>query len=161
MDGAFGHKLPFMPQSLSLVIIHLIFGTKDRCALIGPDTRPRVHAYLASVARNAGCECYRAGGVADHVHLAIRLPRTLAIADLVEDLKTSSSKWLKPRSRELASFSWQRGYASFSVGPTDLQSLCGYIDQQEEHHRQRSFQDELRRFLKKYGVPYDEAYVWD
>ena len=150
-----------MPQSLSFVVLHVIFSTKDRNALLDPDTRPKLHAYLATVARNADCECYRVGGVADHVHLAIRLPRTLTIASLVENLKTSSSKWLKTESHSLASFSWQRGYGCFSVGPTDLDSLCAYIDNQPEHHRTRTFQDEYRMFLKKYGIKYEEAYVWD
>ena len=156
-----GPKLTAMPQSLSLVIVHVIFSTKERRPLVDTDTRPKLHAYLATVARNAGCECYRAGGVADHVHLAIRLSRTLTIADLVENLKTSSSKWLKTQSADLAAFSWQRGYGCFSVGPADLDSLCAYIDKQEEHHRTRTFQEEFRMFLKKYGVEYDEAYVWD
>jgi REP element-mobilizing transposase RayT len=150
-----------MPQSLSLVVIHVIFSTKDRIAFIDPQTRTKLHGYLATVARNADCECYRVGGVADHVHLAIRLPRTLTIADLIEQLKTSSSKWMKTQWPDLASFSWQRGYACFSVGPSDLDSLCHYIDNQEEHHRVRTFQDELRVFLKKYGVEFNEAYVWD
>ena len=150
-----------MPQSLSLVIVHVIFSTKERHPFLDPDTRPKLHAYLATVARNAGCEAYRVGGVADHVHLAIRLSRTITIADLVETLKTSSSKWVKTQSAEMAGFSWQRGYGCFSAGPTDLEALCAYIDNQEEHHKTRTFQDEFRMFLKKYGVEYDEAYVWD
>lgn len=150
-----------MPQSLSLVVIHLVFSTKDRRAVLDANTRPKLHAYLATVGRNAGCECFRVGGVADHVHLAIRLSRTLTIADLVEQLKTSSSKWLKTQTPDLAAFSWQRGYGCFSVGPADLDSLCAYIDRQEEHHRTRTFQEEFRAFLSKYGVAYDEAYVWD
>lgn len=150
-----------MPQSLSLVIVHLIFSTKDRQPLIDASTRPKLHAYLATIARDAGCEGYRVGGVADHVHLAFRLSRTITIADLVEKLKTSSSKWMKPQSPELASFAWQRGYACFSVGPSDLEALKAYIDEQEDHHRTRTFQEEFRMFLKKYGVEYNEAYVWD
>ena len=75
--------------------------------------------------------------------------------------ETSSSKWLKSQARGLITFSWQRGYGCFSVGPTDLDSLCAYIDQQGEHHRTRTFQEEFRMFLKKYGVEYDEAHVWD
>jgi REP element-mobilizing transposase RayT len=106
-----------MPQSLSFVVIHVIFSTKERRPFLDPVTRPKLHAYLATVARNAGCEAYRVGGVADHVHLAIRLSRTLTIADLVETLKTSSSKWVKTQSPDLAAFSWQRGYGCFSVGP--------------------------------------------
>ena len=101
------------------------------------------------------------GGVEDHVHLAIRLSRTVTLADLIQDLKTTSSKWLKPQSPALAAFAWQRGYGCFSVGPTDVDGLKAYIDDQENHHRTRTFQEEFRMFLKKYGVEYDEAYVWD
>ena len=150
-----------MPQSLSLVIIHVIFSTKDRHPFLKPDSRPKLHAYLATVARNIGCEAYRVGGVADHVHLAIRLSRTVTIADLVQELKTSSSQWVKTQSPGLAAFAWQRGYGCFSVGPSDLDRLRAYIDDQENHHETRTFQEEFRMFLKKYGVEYDEAYVWD
>ena len=150
-----------MPQSLSLVIVHVIFSTKERAPLLDAEIRPKLHAYLATVARNAGCEAYRVGGVGDHVHLAIRLSRTLSIADLVEKLKTTSSKWLKPQSPSLGAFAWQRGYGCFSVGPSDLDSLCEYIERQEEHHQRRTFQEEFRMFLEKYRVEYDEAYVWD
>ena len=93
--------------------------------------------------------------------LAIRLSRTITIAALVEELKTSSSKWVKTQSPALAAFSWQRGYGCFSVGPSDLDALKAYIDDQENHHRTRTFQEEFRMFLKKYGVEYNEAYVWD
>lgn len=150
-----------MPQSLSLVAVHVIFSTKDRCPSLTPDIRSRLHAYLATVARNADCEAYRVGGVADHVHLALRLSRTITIADLVETLKTSSSKWVKRQSRGLAGFAWQRGYGCFSVSPKDIPVLCDYIETQDERHKTRTFQDEFREFLTKYGVTFDEAYVWD
>jgi REP element-mobilizing transposase RayT len=150
-----------MPQSLSQVVIHVIFRTKERVPCLGGEMRAGLHAYLSTVARNAGCECYRVGGVSDHVHLAIRLSRTITIAQLIETLKTSSSKWLKSEGKGLGGFSWQRGYGCFSVGPADVGALCEYIDRQEEHHRTHTFQDEFRALLKKYGVAYDEAYVWD
>jgi len=115
-----------MPQSLSLVIVQIIFSTKDRFPCLDPSTRPRLHAYLATVARNAKCEGYRVGGTADHVHLAVRLSRTTAIAGLVEELKTSSSKWLKTQRPELRRFAWQRGYGAFSVTPDELQALVAW-----------------------------------
>jgi putative transposase len=105
-----------MSQSLSLVIVHLIFSTKDRDPVLAPGVRTKLHGYLATVARNTGCEAYRVGGMADHVHLAIRLSRTVAISELVEELKTSSSRWLKVQALELSGFCWQRGYACFSGG---------------------------------------------
>ncbi|WP_193213049.1 IS200/IS605 family transposase [Luteolibacter marinus] len=150
-----------MPQSLSLTLVHVIFSTKDRMPLLTPAVRPDLHAYLATVARHGDGECYRVGGVADHVHLAVRLSRTVSIADLIGELKTSSSKWLKDRSPALSKFSWQRGYAAFSICPRDRDAVISYIDAQEEHHKTRSFQDEYRYFLGKYGIDFDEQYVWD
>jgi putative transposase len=150
-----------MPQSLSLNLVHLIFSTKDRMPLLTPEIRPQLHAYLATVARHGDGECYRVGGVADHVHLALRLSRTVALADLVSELKTSSSKWMKEQSPALSNFSWQRGYGAFSIGPKDLDAVLAYIDGQEEHHRTKTFQEEYRGFLKHYGIEFDEQYVWD
>jgi REP element-mobilizing transposase RayT len=150
-----------MPQSLANVLVHLVFSTKDRLPLVSPTLSPSLHAYLATVARTTECECPRVGGTADHVHLAIRLSRTITIAQLVEELKTSSSKWFKTQSADLAPFAWQRGYGVFSTGPANLPALLTYIDSQEEHHRTRTFQDEYRAFLRKYEVAYDERYVWD
>jgi putative transposase len=150
-----------MPQSLSYLLTHIVFSTKDRAPVLDAAVRPALHAYLATVARNVDCECFRVGGVADHVHLAVRLSRTITMAQLIEELKTSSSKWLKTQLPALAAFAWQRGYGAFSVGPSDLNALLHYIDTQEEHHKTRTFQDEYRAFLKKYGIEYDERYVWD
>ena len=150
-----------MPQSLALVIVHVVFSTKNRQPVLGASVRPSLHAYLATVARNMGCECYRVGGVSDHVHLAVRLPRTLTVAGVVEELKTSSSKWLKTQSTSLAEFAWQRGYGAFSVSPSDLDALQSYIDSQEEHHRARTFQEEYRALLTRSAVQFDERYVWD
>ena len=148
-----------MPQSLTFVLLHVIFSTKDRAPLLNETVRPELFAYLATVTRNAGCECYRAGGVADHVHLAIGLGRTITIAALIEELKTSSSMWLKKNG--VQEFAWQRGYGAFSVGRSDMDALNRYVDGQEAHHRKVDFRDELRMILERYGVAHDERYVWD
>ena len=150
-----------MPQSLSNVCIHIIFSTRNRAPLIAKEIQLPLHAYLATIIRNLNCECYRAGGVEDHVHLAIRLARTMVISNLVEKVKTGSSKWLKKQSPELETFYWQRGYAALSVSPQDIPPLCDYIDSQSIHHRKVSFQDEYRSLLDEYGITYDEQYMWD
>jgi REP element-mobilizing transposase RayT len=137
-----------------------VFSTKDRRPFIdGDELRLKLHAYLATVALDKQCEFVRVGGVADHVHLAVRLHSTKSLAKLIEELKTSSSKWMKVQG--VPTFAWQRGYGAFSVGPADEASLVRYIDHQEEHHRKQSFQDELRAFLTKYKIVFDEKYVWD
>ena len=108
-----------MSQSLSCLLVHVVFSTRDRAPILSSSVRPALYAYLATVARNAGCECYRVGGVADHVHLAVRISRTITTAQLVEELKTSSSKWLKTQSPALAGFAWQAGYGAFSFAPSN------------------------------------------
>jgi putative transposase len=144
-----------------LLLVHIIFSKKNRAPVLEETLLPELFAYLATVARNDGSECYRVGGVADHVHLAIRLNRTSNVSGLVGELKSASSQWVKGRAPGLSDFSWQRGYGAFSVGPADLNSLIAYIDAQREHHAKRDFQEEFRAFLRKYGVEFDERYVWD
>ena len=150
-----------MPQSLSNILIHLIWSTKDRHPCLAPGIREKTHAFLAGAVRHCDCEAYRVGGVADHVHLAVRLSRTLSVADLVKEIKTASSKWIKAHHPALTDFSWKLGYGAFSVGMSQKDALLHYIDTQEEHHKTRTFQDEYRDLLKKYGIDYNEHYVWD
>ncbi|MGA0333603.1 MAG: IS200/IS605 family transposase [Kiritimatiellia bacterium] len=150
-----------MPQSLSKILLHIVFSTKDRAPCLTTNLRPALHAYMATLARNQGCECYRANGIEDHVHLAIGLARTITVADLVKELKTESNKWLKNEDKTLSHFSWQKGYGVFSLGASQLPDLLGYIDNQETHHQKVTFKDEYRIFLKKYEIEYDERYVWD
>ena len=150
-----------MPQSLSRVIIHLIFSTKDRHPWLGPEVRQRMHGYLATVCRDLGGETYRVGGMADHVHIVTTLPRAISQAELVEKAKTSSSAWIKTLGSSYAQFHWQRGYGAFSVSPSQLAEVVRYVENQDEHHRTRTFQEELREVLRKHNLPFDERYVWD
>lgn len=151
-----------MPQSLSNITLHVVFSTKNRHPWLISPIRESLHAYMATVVRGLDrCECYRAGGVEDHVHLAIRLARAVTVADLVERIKTTSSRWLKGQDASLKQFAWQKGYGAFSVFHPHLHHLLHYIDGQEEHHRKVTFQDEYRQFLKEYEVDHDERYVWD
>lgn len=150
-----------MPQSLSLVIVHFVFSTKDRRPFLEPSMTDELYPYLATIVRANGCECYRVGGTEDHVHFAVRLGRTVSISNLIEDIKTSTSKWIKHRFAEMLDFAWQKGYGSFSVCRDEVESLIGYIDFQREHHMQVSFMDEYRRLLDDLGIVYNEQYLFD
>lgn len=150
-----------MSQSLSRILLHIVFSTKNREPWLETDFRPRVFAYLAETGREMGTTVYRVGGMADHVHIAVELPRTLAVADFVKKLKTTSSAWIKDHGRNHAGFSWQAGYGVFSLGSSQLQALTDYIDRQEEHHRVKGFQEEYIEFLNKYDVRHDPRYLWD
>ena len=150
-----------MPQSLAQILAHLVFSTKNREAVLADDIRDELHAYIGGIVENQKGTLLKAGSVADHIHLLIALPRTSAPADLVQDIKTGSSKWLKTKADRYASFHWQSGYGIFSISPSHRADLENYIGNQAEHHRSVTFQEEYRRLLKKYGVTYDEQYVWD
>jgi putative transposase len=150
-----------MPQSLSKVIVHIIFSTKDREPWLDTEIRSRMHAYLATICRDLGGKAFRVGGAADHVHIVSTLPRTLCQADMVEALKKTSSKWIKGLAPKYLGFYWQRGYAAFSVSPSQLDAVLDYVETQEEHHRTRSFEEEYRDFLRKHAIEFDERYAWD
>jgi REP element-mobilizing transposase RayT len=157
---ALGHH-PTMPQSLSKVIVHIIFTTKDREPWLDREVRPRMHAYIATICRDLGAEFVRVGGVADHVHIVSTLPRTGSQARFIEQIKKPSSKWIKALDARYRGFFWQRGYGAFSVSPSQLDAVLQYVEEQPAHHRTQTFQQEYREFLKKHGVQFDERYVWD
>jgi len=149
-----------MPQSLSKILVHLIFSTKHRESLIPPSIRPRLHAYIVGILDNLKSPSVQTGGAADHVHVLFALGRTISPAEVVEQVKKSSSKWMKAEGG-VPGFSWQAGYGVFSVGESQADAVIRYIQNQEEHHHKMTFQEEFRKFLDRYKVSYDERYVWD
>jgi REP element-mobilizing transposase RayT len=151
-----------MGQSLAQIYVHLIFSTKGRePVLIDADLRERTHAYLAGICRNQDSPALIIGGTEDHVHALCRLGKQIAISDLVRELKRDSSTWIKTQHGDVSGIHWQAGYGAFSISPGHVVDLKPYIANQIEHHRQESFQDEIRRVCSKYGVEIDERYVWE
>ncbi|MDQ7778283.1 MAG: IS200/IS605 family transposase [Planctomycetota bacterium] len=150
-----------MAQSLARILLHVVFSTKNREDLISDGIRDKLHAYLAGACRGQGSEAFRVGGTQNHVHIACSLPRTVAVSELLEEIKKTSSGWMKKQPAGCKRFSWQAGYGAFSLGQSQLDALIRYIENQSEHHRARSFKEEFLELLHRYGVPYDERYVWD
>jgi REP element-mobilizing transposase RayT len=150
-----------MPQSLARLHVHLIFSTKNRERLITDPVRDSLHAYMATVLQNLGCAPVLIDSVEDHVHILFELARTVSVSQAVEEVKKSSSKWIKTRGAKFAGFSWQAGYGAFAVSESNVSSVRDYITRQQEHHRRKSFQEEFRAFLERHGVAFDEQYVWD
>jgi REP element-mobilizing transposase RayT len=150
-----------MPQSLTKLYAHLIFSTKNRQPFLDDAIRPRVHAYLASVFRDLDSPWVVVGGVADHVHILFDMGKMRAPVEFVEHVKRESSKFVKTLGPAYREFYWQRGYGMFSVGPASRDEVEAYVRNQEEHHRVRSFQEEYRAYLERYGIECDERYVWD
>ena len=150
-----------MPQSLANLYVHLIFSTKDRHPFLTNDVRPDLHAYMATVLTGLNSPAVLINSVTDHVHILFKMGRTVTLAQVVEDVKKSSSKWIKTRGPSFSKFAWQAGYGGFSVSESNAPKVANYIRNQEEHHRKKSFQEEYREFLEKHKMPYDERYMWD
>jgi len=151
-----------MPQSLSNVLLHVVFSTKHRQPFLRrTDMRDVMTGYLVGTLRNIECPSLIVGVVEDHVHILCNLHRTVSIAHLVEQLKTSSSARIKQERDALHNFHWQNGYGAFSVSQSNAEQVKAYITGQEEHHRKQTFQEEFRLLLERHGITYDERYVWD
>ncbi|RAI85959.1 IS200/IS605 family transposase [Algoriphagus yeomjeoni] len=149
-----------MAQSLVKNFVHIIFSTKNRQPFIKKNYEDELFKYLGGVCKAHDCTPLKVGGYLDHVHILCLLSKHMTIVNLLEEVKTDSSKWMKKRDQELSNFYWQDGYGAFSVNPSQIDTVSIYIQNQREHHVSRTFQEEYRAFLKKYKVDYDERYVW-
>ena len=153
-----GHQVP---QSLARIDLHTIFSTKQRAPVLTDSIRDDLHRYLVGVLRNLDCPADIINSVEDHAHILCELSRTITIAKLVEEVKKSSSKWIKTQGEALSKFAWQAGYGAFAVSRSNCDEVRQYIANQREHHRRMSFQEEFRLFLRRHGIQFDERYVWD
>jgi REP element-mobilizing transposase RayT len=150
-----------MSQSLVKNYLHITFSTKYRQALIFPPFEEELHAYMGGICRNLECYPVNVGGYTNHIHILCLLSKKIALMKLLEEVKSHSSKWMKTKHDSLSNFYWQDGYGAFSVDPKDVDIVSAYIDNQHDHHRRTTFQDEYRALLEQYNVEYDERWVWD
>jgi len=150
-----------MAQSLSKILVHAVFSTKDRRPFLrDKPLRNELHHYVGGILANLNCTPIKVGGVEDHIHFLCALSRTGSAADMIKEVKRGSSLWIKTKSKDLHDFAWQEGYGIFSIGFSQIEQVKEYIDRQEEHHVKISFQEEFRQLLKRYGIEFDEKYVW-
>jgi putative transposase len=150
-----------MAQSLVRNLIHLVYSTKHREPLIAREHRDGLFAYQAGIYQQLDSPAILIGGMEDHVHSLFALSKNHALIKIVEEVKKGSSKWAKtdgPRNRD---FYWQAGYGAFSVSHSNVDAVRRYIENQEEHHRKLTFQDELRALFRRHAIAFDERYVWD
>ena len=134
--------------------MHVVFSTKERRKLIPLDFRPKLWAFMAGVCKSEKVLAHEIGGMDDHAHLLIQLPPTLSLSDAIQEIKTSSSRWMG------SAFAWQRGFAAYSVSASNKNAVTRYIQTQDFHHRKMTFEDEFITLLKKHGVEYDPKYVF-
>lgn len=149
-----------MAHTFTSLLTHAIFSTSERRPFLSDVMRPDAHAYIGGILRQLRAAPIAIGGTSNHVHLLMRLPADLSVADCLRVVKTNSSRWIKERWPERRSFSWQGGYGAFTVSESNRGAVIQYIQGQEQHHQRISYQEEFLALLKKHGVEFDERYVW-
>jgi REP element-mobilizing transposase RayT len=149
-----------MAQSFAKLVVHVVYATKNREPVLVQPIRHDLYTYTAGILNTVDCLPLGIGGTSDHVHVLVQMSRTITLAKMVEEMKRGSSRWIKTRGIGFQGFAWQGGYGAFSVSESQLPTVKQYIDNQEEHHRKTTFQDEFRTLLARHNIAYDEKYVW-
>jgi REP element-mobilizing transposase RayT len=148
-----------MAHSYTSLVYHIVFGTKYCRPWLRPDLAPGLHAYMAGILKNLDGRPILIGGVTDHVHVLTILSQKRAVDDVVNSLKSNSSRWVHDQFSDLSSFSWQVGYAGFTVSIRGVEAVKRYIANQEDHHRRVTFQEEYRQFLAQHGITLDPRFL--
>jgi len=139
--------------------VHVVFHTRNNATLIGKDIEEALYSYLGGILKNIRSIPFQIGGTSNHIHVLCTLPRTITIAELAEEIKKSSSKWIKTRGDRYRYFYWHEGYGGFSVGWSQVEMIKRYIINQKIHHGKVSFVNEYKRLLEENGVEFDERYL--
>ena len=148
-----------MSQSYVQFYAHIVFHTKNNMKFIREETEDELYSYFGGILRNLKSIPIKIGGTSDHLHVLCTLPKTMSLADLVEEIKKSSSKWIKSKGSMYRNFFWQNGYGGFSVSHSMLKVVKNYITNQKQHHGKVSFIDEYKALLQEYGIAYEEKFL--
>ncbi len=149
-----------MAHSYVAMYTHLVFSTKNRTHfLVNPSIRKELDAHMTTFLKNRSCECITINGMPDHVHILYNQASLQSLSGLVRDMKRATTKWIRNKGDGYRSFAWQEGYSAFSVSHNIVNSVRSYIDNQEEHHKIKTFEEEYVDFLNQQGIKYDERFV--
>jgi len=149
-----------MANTYTSLHYHVIFSTKNRLPWIKPNLESRIWSYIGGIARKRKMTALQIGGCDDHLHALVQAPPIYSPSEIAQYLKGESSKWIHEEFPAMRDFVWQDGYGAFTVSKSDLPDVIRYIQNQREHHRKKTFQEEYLEFLNKYGIEYDERYLW-
>jgi putative transposase len=148
-----------MSDSYTNLLYHIVFSTKDRRPVLASECQARLYDYLGGTVRKFGGIALAVNGTKDHIHLLAKLPPNRALSDVLRDLKANSSGWVQEVFPSLKSFSWQRGYAAFTVSQFNIESAQKYVAGQKQHHQTKTFREEFLQFLRANGIAFDEQFI--
>ncbi len=149
-----------MSQTLTNLLYHIVFSTKNRENLIFDELREELYPYVGGIIKNEKGHLLSIGGTIDHVHLLAKFSPSNTVSYMLQHIKGSSSKWIHEK-HQCRLFSWQRGYGAFTVSESNLPNVEKYIKNQYEHHRRLTFKEEYLKLLVKHNIKFNEKYLWD
>ncbi len=149
-----------MANTYTQIHIHFVFAVKFRQAIIGNEWKEKLHKYIAGIIKNSNHKLLAINGVSDHVHILIGMRPVQSISDLMKNIKQDSSKWINTNRFLKSHFEWQEGYGAFSYSKSQLNAVVNYIQNQELHHKKKTFKEEYIDFLEKFEVDYDERFIF-
>jgi len=150
-----------MAGTFSQIYIQAVFAVKGRENLIRREWKDELHKYIAGIIKGKDQKSIIVNGMPDHIHAFIGLRPSMAISDLLRDIKNNSSNFINDKKWVRGKFSWQGGYGAFSYSHSQIETVYNYILNQEEHHRRKTFREEYLQFLKEFDVPYEEKYLFE
>ncbi|CAN5736533.1 IS200/IS605 family transposase [soil metagenome] len=149
-----------MPNTYTQIHIHFVFSVKNRAALIEKGWKDELYKYITGIFQSNGHKMLQINGMPDHIHILVAVRPNQTISAIIQNVKTESSKWINRNSLCQSLFAWQEGYGAFSYSKSQLSNVICYIQNQEIHHRKKTFLDEYRQLLKMYEIEYDERYIF-
>lgn len=150
-----------MANTFSQIYNHVVFSVKGRQNLIQAKWKEELHKYICGIVNGKEQKVYAIGGVADHIHILVSIKPSIALSDLVRDIKANSSKWINEKELVVGKFQWQKGFGAFSYAQSQLDTVIAYINNQEQHHQKKAFKDEYKEMLQKFNIAYDEKYLFE
>lgn len=150
-----------MANTYTQIYIQIVFSVKGRQNLIQKTWQKELYKYICGIVKGKEQKVYAIGGVADHIHILLSLKPNISLSDLVRDIKANSSKWINEKQFVFDKFQWQEGFGAFSYAKSQLDSVIAYINNQEQHHKNKSFKEEYMALLKLFDVDFNEKYLFD
>ena len=147
-----------MPHTYTNLLFHIVFSTKERIPFISPEFEARLYEYIGGTVRGLGGICIEIGGIADHIHMIVKLRPTMDVSKFVQDLKPSVTNWA--RSTIHPKFEWQDGYGAFTISETQIEGVRRYIQNQKQHHKKATFEAEFKDMLRQANIDFEERFLW-
>jgi len=147
-----------MTHAFGEVLVHFVFSTKQRQSWLDDEINLELYPYIVKILKNHNCRVLQIGGIDNHMHILCDIIKTLPIAKIIEEIKSSSSKWIKTKGQKYQEFHWQQGYGAFTVSSCQKILVCNYIARQKQHHQTQSFENEFKDLLQENNVPFDEKH---